>query len=41
MCWGMGDMEEAPKKWFGGARQGREGEGGRGKERVEGDSYRR
>jgi len=38
---GMGDMEEAPKKCFGGARQGREGAGGRGKERVEGDSYRR
>ena len=34
-------MEEAPKKCFGGARQGREGAGGRGKERVEGDSYRR
>ena len=27
-------MEEAPKKCFGGARQGREGAGGRGKERV-------
>ena len=38
---GMGDMEEAPKKCFGGARQGRVGAGGRGKERVEGDSYRR